>query len=175
MEEQHRRKIGELYSQCADEIHAYARRRSDSDVADDVVMEVFVIACRRLDDIPADALPWLLACARRVLANQRRRTARADALVDRLMSAASGSGLGTAEAGVLAEALATLPDRDRELLLLTAWEGLDLGEAARVLGCSRGAAGVRLHRARKRLNRALDHQTADRADRADGNRPEVAR
>jgi RNA polymerase sigma-70 factor (ECF subfamily) len=56
-------------------------------------------------------------------------------------------------------ALAQLPDRDRELLMLVAWEGLEPAQLARVLGVSRGTANVRLHRARRRLAAALaaDH------------------
>jgi RNA polymerase sigma factor (sigma-70 family) len=119
-------------------------------------MEVFVVACRRLDDVPEQALPWLLACARRVLANHRRGSTRARALAERLSGAIGDAEPDPGQSNALAAALARLQDRDRELLLLTAWEGLDLGEAARVIGCSRGAAGVRLYRARKRLRRLLD-------------------
>jgi len=64
--------------------------------------------------------------------------------------------------GALASALATLGERDREVLLLTAWEGLAPGEAATVLGCSRNAFAVRLHRARRRLASALNRAEADR-------------
>jgi RNA polymerase sigma-70 factor, ECF subfamily len=56
---------------------------------------------------------------------------------------------------LVAEALAALNERDREALLLTAWEGLSAQEAARVLGCSTQAFWVRTHRARKRLAEAL--------------------
>jgi RNA polymerase sigma-70 factor (ECF subfamily) len=45
---------------------------------------------------------------------------------------------------------------DREVLTLAAWEGLDAGEIATVMGCSRNAARIRLHRARRRLARELD-------------------
>ena len=54
-----------------------------------------------------------------------------------------------------AGALATLKEPDRELVLLVAWEGLTIAEAAAALGCTRAAAAVRLHRARKRLHHAL--------------------
>ena len=45
---------------------------------------------------------------------------------------------------------------DRELLLLVGWEQLDHAAAARVLGCSRTALKVRLHRARRRLAAHLE-------------------
>jgi RNA polymerase sigma-70 factor (ECF subfamily) len=119
-----------------------------------------VIAWRRLDDVPDDALPWLLGCARHVLAHQRRRSRRDVALLDRL----AAEGVPDSAVGgdrVLARALAQLSVQDRELLLLIAWEGLDPGQAARVLGCSHNALAVRLHRARKRLAAALSQADAD--------------
>jgi RNA polymerase sigma-70 factor (ECF subfamily) len=106
--------------------------------------------------MPDDARPWLLGCARRVLANQRRGARRRQALLDRLtQSAAATNALPTFSDGVLAQALAKLSEPDRELLMLIAWEGLDPAQAAVVLGCSRGALGVRLHRARRRLAGAI--------------------
>lgn len=153
-----RSRLEALFSAYDGAVRAYARRRVDAAAADDAASEVFAIAWRRLDDVPTDALPWLLGCARRVLAHQHRRARRDVALVDRLEAAAS---LGPAAVGIdrgdtgLAEALAELSERDRELLLLVAWEGLEPAEAAKVLGCSRNALAVRLHRARKRLAAAL--------------------
>ena len=52
-------------------------------------------------------------------------------------------------------AFAALRDEDRELLLLVAWEGLDAAAIAAVAGCSRNAARIRIHRARRRFARAL--------------------
>jgi RNA polymerase sigma-70 factor, ECF subfamily len=53
------------------------------------------------------------------------------------------------------EALAMLSERERELLILIAWEGLTPGEAAVAVGSSAVATRVRLHRARTRLAAAL--------------------
>lgn len=55
----------------------------------------------------------------------------------------------------LADALGSLPEADQELLALVAWERLDHQQIASVLGCSRNAVDVRLHRARRRLSEAL--------------------
>jgi len=65
-------------------------------------------------------------------------------------------------------ALATLPEADRELLTLVAWHGLKPNEAAQVVGCSTAAYFVRLHRARRRLERAM----ADPPERAVAAPPE---
>jgi len=61
----------------------------------------------------------------------------------------------------LKNALAVLAEEDRELLTMIAWDGLSPTEAAAVLGIEPGAARVRLHRARRRLERLLG-ATGDR-------------
>jgi hypothetical protein len=59
------------------------------------------------------------------------------------------------ELAELAAAFGSLAGRDREVLALEAWEGLNAGEVAAVLGCSRNAARIRLHRARRRVRAAI--------------------
>ena len=56
-------------------------------------------------------------------------------------------------------AFATLGERDREVLRLVAWDGLSPAEAADVLDVTRFAFAVRLHRARRRLERALEPES----------------
>jgi RNA polymerase sigma-70 factor, ECF subfamily len=145
-------------------VRAFVHRRVASAAADDVVSEVFVIAWRRLDQAPPDELPWLLGIARGVLANQRRGDARRLALRDRL-TARAGGGIehGPDSPGGESEVLVafgSLSQRDQELLLLVAWDGLDRAQAASVLGIGTTAFSVRLHRARRRLERALAAQRA---------------
>ena len=137
-------------------VRAYALRRAAPDAAQDVVADTFLAAWRRLDDVPADALPWLYATARRVLANQRRSAARGAALERRLSGAAGADaradlGDSVADAELVREALGRLSDRSREALMLVAWEGLDGARAARAARCSKAAFAVRLHRARGQL------------------------
>ena len=159
MSEQRRVRLEELFASHAGAVLAYARRRTDPTSAQDVVSEVFVVAWRRLDDVPLDAMPWLLACARRVLANDRRSTQRRSALVDRLAESAGPSTYWPdVEDRSLAQALSTLSDSDRELLLLLTWEELTVAQAATVLGCSRHTLAMRLYRARRRLARALSRE-----------------
>jgi RNA polymerase sigma-70 factor (ECF subfamily) len=152
-----RQRFERLYRDHADRIHAYARRRSDAAMADDVVAEVFLVVWRRLDRVPDDALPWLLGVARRVLANRRRSVRRAAALRARLAATVTAPIPGSADHSVLA-ALSRLGETDRELLLLIAWEGLSQAEAAEVLGIRRPAVATRMHRARQRLAEALANQ-----------------
>lgn len=162
-----RARLEALYAAHAAAVHAYARRRTDPAAAEDAVAETFLVAWRRLDRVPAgDPLPWLYATARHVLANQRRGDARRAALLARLhaeRTPAQPDGTGDEGAGLL-RALASLREPDREALLLIAWEGLEPAAAATVLGCSRAALHVRLHRARRRLAAALERERAAERD-----------
>jgi RNA polymerase sigma factor (sigma-70 family) len=152
------------------------RRTGDRPAAEDVAAETFLlVAWRRLELLPDDQLPWLLGIARNVLLDERRASRRRERLaarvaaepaslaapIDVALHPGSGSRPPT-DAGAdgfserLLVALAGLSERDREVLLLTTWDGLDQGWAAAVLGCSPTAFAMRLHRARKRLAQALD-------------------
>ena len=145
-----------MYAQYGATVRAYARRRVVASLADDVAAEVFVVAWRRLDDVPQDPLPWLLGCARRVIANMLRGERRRRTLLDRLRAVPSASGSGTVQStGPLAQALGCLSEGDREVLMLVAWEGLTAAQGGEALGCSEGAFAMRLHRARQRLAAAL--------------------
>ena len=143
-------------------IHAYvARRLWHRGLADDVTAEVFTVAWRRLDDIPSPIGGWLFGVARLVVMATNRATVPDPVeLVDEAVAAReadpSARAVDRAELERVSAALRTLSDSDREILLLMAWEGLPLAQLAEALECSVAAAGVRLHRARQRLRRAVD-------------------
>jgi RNA polymerase sigma factor (sigma-70 family) len=154
-------RFGKLYKAHVREVLAYAlRRTADAEDAADAVAEAFLVAWRRLPEVPSgkEARPWLYGVTRRTLSNQRRGDHRRRRLAERLRA-----DLATAAADTAAEtygdrfpaALETLHPDDREILRLSAWEELSPSEAARVLGISAIAARSRLHRARRRLGRAL--------------------
>jgi RNA polymerase sigma-70 factor (ECF subfamily) len=160
-----RMRLEALYAEHAPAVLRYARRRSDQGTADDVVAETFLVAWRRRDAVPDDALPWLYAVAGNVLRNQRRSTRRQASLRDRLeaqpapATSPTPTVSGTTDHGLL-RALATLRPIDREAILLTAWEELSAERAAAAAGCSPAAFHVRLHRAKRRLAKALDAASA---------------
>jgi RNA polymerase sigma factor (sigma-70 family) len=136
-------------------VSAYALRRTPPAEADDVVAETFLVAWRRLEELPENPKPWLLGVARRVLANQRRAGRRRGALAERIADEATDGHDRRSRPPVL-EALSRLSEPDREALLLVAWDGLSTAEGALALGCSQTAFKVRLHRARARLRAELD-------------------
>lgn len=146
---------------------AYVCRRAPSEIVDDVVAETFLVAWRRLEEVPPHSLPWLLAVARNVIGTQRRGETRRRALDLRLRDREQWEAVGPTDVGEgrapIAAALAGLSEKDREALILIAWDGLKPREAANVLGESPSTFRVRLHRARRRLRRRLRDLT-DRAE-----------
>ena len=156
------RRSDALYRQHAGTVKRYVLRRFDAQSADDVVSDVFVICWRRLADVPDDPLPWLLAVASHVLANRRRRDARQGALARALRFERPPTPVAPSDVSPGTDvwrALAALSPRDRELLLLVAWEGLSTARAARVLGVRANTCSARLSRARRRFARALSAET----------------
>jgi RNA polymerase sigma factor (sigma-70 family) len=148
-----------LFAETERELLAYVLRRVDhaADAAD-VVAETFLVAWRRIDDVPLsdEARLWLYGVARRQLANQRRGELRRSRLADRLRAELPLAVAGAHRpedhrvAAVLA-ALARLEEEDREILRLSSWEGLTPSEIAAVMGLPGVTVRSRLHRARKRL------------------------
>lgn len=142
-------------------VAAYVRRRAEPDLVDDVVAETFLVAWRRLDDVPADARLWLLGVARKTLATQRRSATRRRSLLAKVQT--TERPVRTDDAVTesrVSDALAQLPEKDRDAITLIAWDGLTPAEAAAVLGHSATSFRVRLYRAKRRLRRRLDEERA---------------
>ena len=142
----------------------YALRRLERrEDAADALAEVMLVAWRRLDDVPRepDTRLWLFGVARGVIRNLSRSRVRQVRLGERLRAEVAdawrhGPGDAWAENEAVRAAVARLGDDDREVLLLTAWEGLKPSEIARVLDLSPATARTRLHRALGRLKAELD-------------------
>ena len=141
-----------LYRQHYDPIARYLGRRLQPHVVEDAVAEVFTVAWRRRDHLPHDreVLPWLYEVARRVAANERRRQqplqpARPTTAAHRDHPT---TGLEPEQLDVAA-AFDHLTAGDQELLLLSAQDGLGVGQIAALLGCGRPAAAWRLPRQRR--------------------------
>lgn len=151
-----------LFEQHHETVRRYVWRR-DPGLTDDVVAETFLVAWRRLDEVPDAAAPWLIGVARNVGRNARRSARRQEAVSVRLADAVprlAEPGAGRDPAAVQA-ALRSLPPRDREVLLLAVWDGLDRTAIATALDCSKANVSVRLHRARRRFARALAARNHD--------------
>ena len=110
-------------------------------------------------------MPWLISAARvarNLLHKQYDSGRRRQVLVDRITAATATDDLAgpdvadrVVERDAARAALTALGEKDVEVIVLATWYGLSPREAARVVGCSSATFTVRLHRARKRLARAL--------------------
>jgi RNA polymerase sigma factor (sigma-70 family) len=136
----------------------YFARRGPRQDAEDLAADVLATAWRRREDVPRDAvLPWLYRTAGFTLANHRRKLV--DLPVEHVPEAGTERVADDPELSALFDAelrgaLMSVGERDRRILLLHAWEGLDGEELAQVLEISRSGADAALSRARKRLREA---------------------
>ena len=154
-----------FFAEHATAIHRYFVRRAERNDVEDLSAEVFATAWRRRDKIPDGfELPWLYKTASFVLANHRRKPT---------LVLMSDYGSGTEDGHLhtqrsvdpaalvmgddeVRRAMASLSTRDRTVLMLHAWEGLDGEGLARALGLTRGGAAAALSRARARLRDAWE-------------------
>jgi RNA polymerase sigma factor (sigma-70 family) len=145
-----------LVDQHSSAIMRYALRRwSDIEGCEDVVIETFLVAWRRWDDLPERdrELPWLYGIAFRVLSNQRRSRDRRERLFTRLSLERSEPSDDVDGVSVvhMRAALGQLNYSDRELLQLVYWEELTYRQIAQAIGISENAVGIRITRAKSKL------------------------
>jgi RNA polymerase sigma factor (sigma-70 family) len=161
-----------LYEANFHPVQAYAvNRLGRSDDVADIVAEVFLIAWRRLADVPPSPSDrfWLYGTARRVIARRYRSASRWRNLLDRLAAEQRPmvqvpEWAGNPAQERLLAAIGELKPAYREALLLVHWEQLTHAEAAETLGCSVNAVGIRVHKAKGRLRTLLG--TKSNADRS---------
>jgi RNA polymerase sigma-70 factor (ECF subfamily) len=159
-------------------VYRYLYRRVGPDVVEELTADTFVIAFGIRERFEGEnALPWLYGIAanmvrRHLRAEGRRERAhmRAGALIavgfaddqieDRLDAAAA--------APQLAAALERLEPRDRDVLLLFAWEGLSYQEIAESLDIAVGTVASRLSRARRCMREYLGGTWPAESEAGDG-------
>lgn len=145
------------------------RKVWDADRAQDLAQEVFVRALAHRPDKPR---AWVFAVAANLARDEARAAIRRRRHLTLLKSDLAAQPAQTPPAdhaveydeqvAAIQEALQTLTDRDREILLL--WDaGLSYPEIATQTGLAVGAVGTTLARARRRLVAAYDRQQ-DRTD-----------
>ena len=152
-----------LYNDLYDDLWRYVQRLSiNTEEARDTLSEVFLVAWRRLEDIPAgkEARLWLFGVARNLVKTSWRKRKRSGDLLVRIGSEMSTKGTTDEEldnSGVLkiVNALQFLSANDQEILRLLAWEDLSHKEISVVLGCSENAVAIRIRRARVRFMKVL--------------------
>lgn len=161
--------FGMLFDRHAEIIHRYVARRVGQDAANDVMSETFLVAFRRREaydmDRP-DARPWLFRIATVLLKQYRRIEAREWQAFNSLGAVAAADVAGIEDfvgsrvdarialAGI-GTTLAQMASRDRDVLLLYAWEDLTYEEIGVALNIPIGTVRSRLNRARRKLRIAL--------------------
>jgi RNA polymerase sigma factor (sigma-70 family) len=158
-----------LFRECAADVHAYAisllGERSAAEDVTALAFERLYRSRKRLDLRRGTPRAWLFSIARNAALDELRSRRRRPSLeLDEGLAGASNAGEELerlARRATVRDALATLPIRERELVLLKFHGQLTNGELARALGISESNAGTRLHRALTRLRECcadLDRQ-----------------
>lgn len=150
-----RERFSGIFEGCYALVRAFAVRRVGRDLADEVTAETFLVAWRRLDAVPADPLPWLYGVARNVILRQLSASARQARVRELMVRERPPAFEDDADHEALWRAWERLGETDREVLALTVWEELPVRDGARVLGIPARVFSVRLHRARRRLEKEL--------------------
>lgn len=150
----------ELFSTHASDVYKYVARRHVGNDVEDLVAEVFTLAWQKWNEIPDTfELQWLYRTAWFVLANAHRKQS------DLPIEIGEAQGLETDIADFVIEhnemrrVWLEIPERDREVLRLVAWEGLTPPEVAAVLGISVGGASSAISRARKNLSNCFARES----------------
>ncbi|MEV4481390.1 sigma-70 family RNA polymerase sigma factor [Micromonospora coxensis] len=154
----------QLYGATYADLLRFVQRRVHPTHAEDVAADAFLVAWRRLDDLPddtGDARAWLFGIARGVILNTVRGASRQRALRIRLAEAPTAAAhLDTdmiAHQVDLAHAWRRLSDVHQEALALSVFDGLTAPQAARVLDISSVAFRLRLSKARRALRLHTGH------------------
>jgi RNA polymerase sigma-70 factor (ECF subfamily) len=156
--------LREVYLAHAPALLAYARSLTGGDRsrAEDIVQETFIRACRHpeaLDPERGSPRPWLFTVARHVAVDSHRaRAARPVEVGDAPLAlvAVPDDDIDRAlDTWLVAEALASLSEKHREVLLLTFYRQRSVAETAAVLGVPEGTVKSRAYYALRALKVAL--------------------
>jgi RNA polymerase sigma-70 factor (ECF subfamily) len=158
-----------IFDRHYNDVHRYLARRVGGTTADDLAGQVFLVAFSGRDRYRGElsnARPWLFGIATNLMgkhfrAEGRRLRAYArlnghDRMADDSDAAVSRLDATSVVHKKLAAALAGMPRRDRDTILLFAWGGLTYEQTALAVGVPVGTVRSRLNRARRLLRGALD-------------------
>jgi RNA polymerase sigma-70 factor (ECF subfamily) len=154
-----------LHEEHAAALWSYALQLTSGDRvrAEDVVQETLLRAWRTttvLDQSQGSARAWLFTVARRIaIDGWRSASARSEVVTDRLPERAVADGTDRAVQGwLVAEALAEVSERHREVLLLCYFQGYSVADAALRLGVAEGTVKSRTHYALRALRLVLEER-----------------
>jgi RNA polymerase sigma-70 factor (ECF subfamily) len=168
----------ELYALVAPRLLGYLMKMArEKAVADDLLQQTFlkVHRARAAYVRGADPLPWIYSIAHRTFIDESRKVKRAVVRVadDEVPEVSAGLDGESAErrdeprvdpelAKAALDALAQLPEQQREAVVLTKLDGKTVAEAAEIAGTTVGAMKVRAHRGYEALRKLLGKRTEAR-------------
>lgn len=163
-----------IFDRHAGLLFRFLIRRVGRDAADELLGETFRVAFERRDSFDtsyATARPWMYGIASNLVARHRRSEGRRLAAIAQLAVAPQPVALADAVAADVdarrlfprvIDAVAALPDGERDALLLYAWEELSYEEVAAALAIPVGTVRSRLNRARTKI-RELEASVGEEA------------
>ncbi len=167
-----------IASQLSGKLRAYLERMVGSTEAEDLLQETLIKIERGLPGFRGGSRleTWAFRVATRVVADHFRKPearARIVEMEDAEEPADSGPDIGERVilremSSCIREVIDSLPGDYRAALVLHDLQGLTAHETAAVCGCSLATAKIRIHRARKRLQAALENECTFYRDREDG-------
>lgn len=149
-----------LYRDSRDDLFSYlAYLVGDRSLAEELTAQAFEKAFRKRSHFRpgrGDLRGWLFAIARNGAVDELRRSGRESALeLAPELVGAEGVDRSSDDRLLIAGAMRRLQARDRELIALKFFAGLDNKQIGRVLGISNSNAGTQLHRAISRLREEI--------------------
>ncbi|HET9203845.1 MAG TPA: sigma-70 family RNA polymerase sigma factor [Acidimicrobiia bacterium] len=153
-----------IWAEHSPKVRAYCIRRVASHDADDVAAEIFLVVWRRIDEIPPapKTLLYIYGIAGKVVSNHTRSFRRKSLLDEKLRNLGVAPPVDPALLVVqssddadVAAAVRNLSQRDREIVMLYAWEDLPRNDIAEIMGMTRSGVDQRIHRSYQKLARAL--------------------
>jgi RNA polymerase sigma-70 factor (ECF subfamily) len=158
----------EFYESYFDRVaRALVLAGADRDLASDAAQEAFARALRRWRKVREMDRPdgWVYVVAMNQLRDHWRRSERR-----RERTPGVGDGAGDNTSGVatrlsVRDAIATLPPRQRQAVVLRYLADLPLADVADAMGCATGTVKATLHQAMQSMRVELDDQEGDDADR----------
>ncbi len=147
-----------LIKQYQHMIHSLIYRMTGSlSDAEDIAQETFITAYHQIGKFRREARfsSWLYRIAVNICLNWKKKKERHDQLHENYTPEEFSFGLDNEMAAKVQEALLKLNPKQRTAIILTVYDGLTHGEAARTLGCSETTVSWRIFMARKKLKQLL--------------------
>ncbi len=153
--------FNDLFRSYLSETSRFIARRTKAEDVEDLAADLFALAWQKRDSIPKGLeLPWLYKSARYLISNHNRKQQGRTSILATLQapqSAPSAESIALADIE-LADAWKGLSTKEKEILSLWAFEGLEPKQLAVALEKSENACAIALSRAKSKLTQLLNSE-----------------